>query len=260
MMAEIMGKETGYCRGKGGTMHVADGEHHNLGATGIVGGGLGLAVGVGLTIQLQQLDAVSLCFFGDGAANQGIFHESLNLASVWNLPVIFLCENNQFGEYTASKKVTAGERIAERARPFSIPTTLVDGMDVLEVYAAVLEASRRARSGEGPSMIEALTYRYKGHHVGDPGKYRQPEEVEQWIARDPIVTFKKLLVEMNELSDEQASTIHREVEQQVSAAVEFAKASPVPSPEQVYEDLYAGDGREQNERNHVRGGNPGSPA
>jgi pyruvate dehydrogenase E1 component alpha subunit len=239
MMAEILGKDTGYCRGKGGTMHIADAEHRNLGATGIVGGGIGLAVGVGLTIQIQGSRLVSLCFFGDGAANQGIFHESMNLAAIWRLPVIFLCENNQYGEYTSAEKVTAGQRVADRARAFEIPAVTIDGMDVLAVCEAVGEAAARARTGGGPTMIEALTYRYGGHHVGDPGKYRESDEINQWKQRDPIANFERRLADSGLLSETDINAIGREVEETVQAAVEFAKASPLPALDQVYEHVFA---------------------
>ncbi len=238
MMPEILGKETGYCRGKGGTMHISDLAHHNLGATGIVGGGIGLAVGVGLTIKLQGSEEVCVSFFGDGAANQGIFHESMNLASIWKLPVIFLCENNQYGEYTSTMKVTAGN-IADRAAAFCIPGTVVDGMDVLAVYDAVAQAAARTRSGQGPAVIEAKTYRYQGHRVGDPGKYRSPEEVELWKSRDAIAKFEQELKDEGILKDSEIATVRAQVEQEVLDAIEYAKSSPLPTVDQVYQDIYA---------------------
>lgn len=238
MMAEILGKETGYCKGKGGTMHIADVEHRNLGATGIVGGGIGLGTGIGLTIRLQGSDQVCVCFFGDGAANEGIFAESMNLAAIWKLPVIFLCENNHYGEYTEWTKVTAGKRIADRATAFGIPNSVVDGMDVLTVYASVTEAVAGARAGQGPVVLEVQTYRYHGHRVGDPGKYRSKEEVEYWKARDPISTFEQQLKEMGILTDGEANAIQADAERAVQDAIEYAKASPLPSLEQLYEHVY----------------------
>jgi pyruvate dehydrogenase E1 component alpha subunit len=238
MMAEILGKETGYCRGKGGTMHIADVEHRNLGATGIVGGGIGLGIGIGLTIKLRGSDELCLCFFGDGAANEGIFAESMNLASIWHLPVIFLCENNQYGEYTKSTKVTAGEHITDRATAFGIPNSVVNGMDVLAVHEAVNQAAMRARSGQGPAMLEAQTYRYEGHRVGDPGKYKTEEEIDYWKARDPILTFEQRLKGTDILTDDEVDVIQADVKQAVQDAIEYAKASPLPSLDQLHEHVY----------------------
>jgi pyruvate dehydrogenase E1 component alpha subunit len=239
MMAEMLGKVTGYCRGKGGTMHIADFEHHNVGATGIVGGGVGLATGVALALQLQDTDRVCLGFFGDGASNQGIVHESFNMAAIWRLPVVYICENNQYGEYTAGRSVTAGAHIADRARPFGIPEVCVDGMDALAVHEAVSAAVARARRGDGPSMIECETYRMYGHHAGDPGKYRTQDEVERWRQRDPIELLGAQLSEHRMLDAVARAELLAAVTAEVDAALEFARASAFPNPAELDQHVYA---------------------
>jgi pyruvate dehydrogenase E1 component alpha subunit len=239
MMAEMLGRETGYCRGKGGTMHIADMEHYNIGATGIVGGGVGLATGAALGLQLQRNDRVCLGFFGEGAANQGIVLECFNLAALWRLPVVYVCENNQYGEYTASQTVTAGDRLADRAKPFGIPSAFVDGMDVLAVHAAVADAVARARGGLGPTLIECETYRFHGHHVGDVGKYRTLEEVDRWRQRDSIERLAGHLTDRGVANDAWQVAVDREVAAALEDAVEFARSSPFPEPDQLDEDVYA---------------------
>jgi pyruvate dehydrogenase E1 component alpha subunit len=239
MMGEMLGKVTGYCRGKGGTMHIADFEHHNLGATGIVGGGVGLATGVALALQAQGTDRVCLGFFGDGASNQGIVHESFNMAAIWRLPVVYICENNQYGEYTAGRAVTAGERIADRARPFGIPAQCVDGMDVQAVYAVVSEAVKRGRRGEGPSLIECDTYRIYGHHAGDPARYRTEAEVAAWRQRDPIDQLGRHLARQGILDETEQATLLGEATAAVGAALEFARSSPFPDPVELEQHVYA---------------------
>ena len=235
MMAEFMGKETGYCRGRGGSMHMADVATGNLGANGIVAGGVPMAAGVGLSIQMQKQDKVILVFFGDGAANEGAFHESLNLASIWNLPVIYLCENNQYAMSMAVERAVNIERISQRGCAYGIPGVTVDGNDVLAVQAAVAEAVERARAGDGPTLIEALTYRYRGHSKSDRQAYRTRDEVKEWQDRDPIRRFASQLG----LNDELRETLLAEAQEIIEASVEFAKASPEPELSSIMEGVYA---------------------
>jgi pyruvate dehydrogenase E1 component alpha subunit len=240
MMAEIMGKATGYCKGKGGSMHIFDMKLGILGANGIVGGSFGIATGAALSAKMQGTDRVTACFFGDGAANQGVWLEVMNLAAIWQLPVIYVCENNQYGEYTPMNSVTAGESIAARAVPFGIPSCQVDGTDVLAVHEAASEAVARARSGDGPGMIECITYRFRGHHVGDPGlHYRNQEEIDAWMKRDCIRKFHKRLVDEGTASEETLKAIDDEVQREAEEAVEKATADPMPDPSEVLEDLHA---------------------
>ncbi len=193
--AEIAGKATGYCKGKGGTMHVADLSLGFLGAISIVGGGIPIAVGGGLSAQIRGTDQVTLCFFGDGAANNGNFGEGLNVAGIWRLPVIFICENNQYNEYTPTSRVTAGPSIASRAAGYGMPGLVVDGNDAVAMYEAVRDAAARARAGEGPTLLECVTYRARGHSTGDPARYRDPAEVEAWLAKDPIARLEQRILE-----------------------------------------------------------------
>ncbi|HID87336.1 MAG TPA: thiamine pyrophosphate-dependent dehydrogenase E1 component subunit alpha, partial [Anaerolineae bacterium] len=224
MMAEFMGKETGYCRGRGGSMHIADIEGGNLGANGVVGGGIPIAVGVGLSLKMQKRDQIVLCFFGDGAANLGPFHESLNMAAIWTLPVVYVCENNQYAMSFSVKKAFAIERISDRAAAYGMPGVTVDGNDVLAVYEAVSQAAKRARAGEGPSLIENVTYRWRGHSKSDVNRYRTREEIEAWKKKCPIKRFRTLLIEEGILSEEEADQIEREAYAAIDAAVEFAEA------------------------------------
>lgn len=239
MMAELMGKVAGYNRGKGGTMHVADLSLGMLGANGIVGAGLPIATGAGLSAWLRGVDSVAVCFFGEGATNEGVFLESMNFASVWKLPVIYLCENNRYGEYTPYQRVTAGERIGLRASALGVPETCVDGQEVEAVHEAAVIAVRRARAGEGPSFIEAQTYRYRGHNVGDPGGYRSEEEVAAWKDRDPIALFEARLLGDGGFTPDELAGIRAEVEGEVEAARQFAIASEPPSVTEVTEHVYA---------------------
>src|SRR5512136_2095596 len=206
MMAEVLGKSGGYCKGKGGSMHIADVEHGNLGATGIVGGNIPVAVGAGLAQKLMKTDRVVVCFFGDGASNTGNFHESLNMASTWDLPVIFVVENNHYGMSVPFKKVTKLPDIADRACAYGIPGEIVDGMDVLAVRGAVAKAAERARRGEGPSLIEAKTYRWFGHSHSDPRAYRTREEEAQWKRRDPVTVLKDELQTVKMLDESEFET------------------------------------------------------
>jgi len=239
MMAEFMGKETGYCRGRGGSMHIADVEGGNLGANGVVGGGIPISVGVGLSLKMQKRDQIVLCFFGDGAANNGAFHESLNMAAIWKLPVVFVCENNQYAMSFSVKKAFAIERISDRAAAYGMPGVTVDGNDVLAVYQAVSQAVKRARAGEGPSLIENVTYRWRGHSKSDANRYRTREEIEAWKQKCPIKRFRARLIEEGMLTEEEADRIEREAYAAIEAAVQFAEASPEPTLETIEEGVYA---------------------
>ncbi|MGB9880978.1 MAG: pyruvate dehydrogenase (acetyl-transferring) E1 component subunit alpha [Anaerolineae bacterium] len=239
MMAEFLGKETGYCRGRGGSMHIADVESGNLGATGVVGGGIPTAVGAALSVKLRNTGQVVLCFFGDGAANMGIFHESLNLAAIWKLPVVFVCENNQYAMSMPVSRAFPIENIADRAAAYAMPGKVVDGNDVLAVYAATAEAVDRARAGEGPSLIECKTYRWKGHSKSDQERYRTREEVAVWKKKDPIARLEGYLLQQGLLTEEQRQTIAKEAQKRIEEAVAFAEASPEPRVEEIMEGVYA---------------------
>ncbi len=242
MMAELFGRKTGLCKGKGGSMHVADVSLGILGANGIVGGGITLATGAGLASKLKNDGTVSVCFFGDGAANQGMLQESLNLSKAWNLPVVFVCENNLFHEFSPSAPVTGGT-IAKRAAPFEIPGIEVDGMDVRAVFEVAREAVERARRGEGPTLIEAKTYRFEAHDQGEFAligtTYRTEEEVARWVARDPIVQFETWLVNEGLSSRGEIEALHAQVKQEVETAVEVADSSPWPEPQEAFEHVFA---------------------
>lgn len=238
VMAEILGKKTGYCKGKGGSMHIADFNSGMLGATAVVGAGLPIAAGAGLSIKLRKTDQVVACFFGDGASNQGTFHEAINMASIWNLPVLFVCENNLYAMGTHQSRVMAIENIADRAAAYGIPGVVADGNDVLAVYEAAHEAVDRARKGKGPTLIECKTYRHKGHSRFDPATYRPKEEVEKWMKRDPIAQFKARLIEMKTLTEEETNKIEQEVAATVEDAVKFAVESPHPAPEEALENVF----------------------
>lgn len=239
MMSELLGKETGYCRGKGGSMHIADVKAGNLGANGVVGGGIPIACGAGITVKLKGMKRVVLCFFGDGAVNQGVFHESLNLASVWKLPVIFICENNQYAMSTATRIAFNIKDLSLRASSYGIPGTRVDGNDVLAVYQEVKRAVPRARSGKGPSFIVCETYRWKGHSRSDAERYRTREEVAEWKRKCPIERFKQYLLSKDLLTGAQIDKIEEEVRSSIEQAVDFANKSPFPSLETLEEDVYA---------------------
>ncbi|MDW8064846.1 MAG: pyruvate dehydrogenase (acetyl-transferring) E1 component subunit alpha [Anaerolineae bacterium] len=241
MLAELLGKETGVCRGRGGSMHLADLERGNLGANGIVAGGIPIAVGAGLSIRLQGQDRVVLCFFGDGAANHGNFHEGLNMAAIWRLPVVFLCENNQYAMSMPIHKAMAVPRVADRAAAYGIPGEAVDGMDVRAVYRAVRGAVERARRGEGPTLIEAITYRYKGHSKSDRQVYRAKEEVQAWMARDPIVRFRDELIAQGWLSETEAAALEARARQAIEEALRAAEGDPEPAVTQLTEGVYAED-------------------
>jgi len=239
MMAEVFGKRTGYCKGKGGSMHIADFGVGMLGATGIVASFAALAAGVGLAIRLRRSDQVVACFFGEGGANQGILHEALNLAAIWSLPVIFVCENNLYAMGTRVSRAVRIENIADRAPGYGMPGRIVDGNDVEAVYAATVEAAERARRGEGPTFIECKTYRKMGHSRFDPGTYRPREEVEEWLRRDPIERLKGKLLKESVVTEAEFEALDKDVQARVEAAIAFATQAPLPAPEEALEDVYA---------------------
>jgi TPP-dependent pyruvate/acetoin dehydrogenase alpha subunit len=239
MMAELYGKATGLCKGKGGSMHIADVSKGMLGANGIVGGGFPLACGSALTAKIKQTGAVTVCFFGDGANNEGPFHESINLASIWKLPVIFVAENNGYGEATPFHYASSCTNIADRAQAYNIPGIIVDGKDMMAVYSAAKEAVERARRGEGPTLIECKTYRNYGHFEGDAQKYKVEADKHSHLNdQDAITKFTKYLLEQNLLSEDELTEIDNQVEEAVSKAVVFAEQSPYPSEEELYSDVY----------------------
>jgi len=241
MMPELYGKETGYCKGKGGSMHIADVSIGVLGANGEVAGGLPIAVGAGMAIKMQKKDSVVISFFGDGASNRGAFHEALNWASVYRLPVIFLNENNQFASTERVTETTSVQNIADRAVGYNIPGVIVDGNDVMAVYEVVKEAVDRARSGSGPTLIEAKTYRIKGHFVGDPVLYRNESEVNEKWQFEPISRFESTLFEMGIITDAEKESIWKQAEQEIKNAVNFAEKSKYPEPESALQDLFESD-------------------
>ena len=241
MLAELCGKATGYCRGRGGSMHIADVKVGNLGATGIVGGNIPVATGAGLACKMRKTDSVVLCFFGDGASNNGTFHESLNMAGLWRLPVIYICENNKYGMSVSVERACSVKDIAIRASSYNMPGKIVDGMHVLEVKDAVGEAVARARRGEGPTLVECKSYRYRGHSRSDPKKYRTKEEEKYWHGRDPIKLLSEYMMEKGGFAKEGIDAVQAEVNQEMAEAEDFAvNKSPYPKPEELYEDVYAG--------------------
>ncbi len=241
MMAELYGKATGQCKGKGGSMHIADFSIGVFGANGVVGGGLPIATGAGLSIKMRQAKEVAVCFFGDGASNTGAFHESLNFASIYTLPVIFLNENNQFASTAKTSEVTSVDNIADRAAGYNIPGVVIDGQDPIAVYEAAKEAIGRARQGEGPTLIEAKTYRVKGHYVGDPETYKDKDTLNKFMSGDPIVQFEKKLLEERILDENKIRNIWEEAKKEVYEAVKYAQESPLPKPEDALSDLFADD-------------------
>jgi len=242
LMAELMGKESGICKGRGGSMHLADSSVGIISESAIVGGGIPLATGVGLSAKVRRTQQVCLCFFGDGAVNQGTFHESLNMGSLWQLPVIYFCENNGYAIVTSLASSHGQPSIVARAQAYGMPGVAVDGQDVTAVYDATSEATARARRGAGPTLIEAKTYRYDEHNVGllVPGKpYRSPAEVEEYrTRRDPIVLFRQYLM-ADGFTEAQLSAVESEVAAAVSEAIRFAHESPLPSPEKLFEYMYS---------------------
>jgi pyruvate dehydrogenase E1 component alpha subunit len=237
MMAEIFGKKTGYCKGKGGSMHITDKNIGMLGANAVVGGAIPIAVGAGLSCKLKYPERVTVCFFGDGASNQGTFHEGINMASVWDLPVVFVCENNLYAMGTRQSMVMNIEDISQRAAGYGIPGVTVDGNDVMAVYEEAQKAVARARNGEGPTLLECKTYRHKGHSRFDPAKYRPQEEVAEWMARDPVESFREKLLDKG-IPEEFLHKIESTVEAEIEEAVEFAQESPLPEPEDALKDVW----------------------
>jgi pyruvate dehydrogenase E1 component alpha subunit len=241
-MAEILGKKTGYCKGKGGSMHIADFKIGMLGATAVVGAGLPIAVGAGLSANLRKKGQVVACFFGDGASNQGTFHESLNLAALWKLPLIFVCENNLYAMGTSQSRAMAIENIADRASGYGMPGVIADGNNVLDVYDVAAKAVRSARNGEGPTLLECKTYRRRGHSRVDSAKYRPKEEVDGWLARDPIHALHQRLLETGSFTREGLQQIEGEVKAEIEKAVRFAMHSEFPPVQDALTDVYAQKG------------------
>lgn len=239
MMAEIFGKSTGYCKGKGGSMHIADFNLGILGANGIVGGGGPLATGAALAAKYKKTNDVTICFFGDGASNQGTTQESLNMASAWKLPVIFVNENNGYGISCPQCKSMAVTDIADRAAAYDMPGVVVDGNDVLAVHEAVGEAVKRARRGEGPTLVECKTYRWRGHFEGDACTYRCTEELNEWLAKDPIPRFEEKLIESGLATAEELEAVKTAVKKELDTALEFAQSSPLPELSALLNDVYA---------------------
>lgn len=240
MMAELLGKETGYCKGKGGSMHIADLDVGNLGANGIVAAGLPIATGAALASKMKNLGYVVVSFFGDGATNEGAFHEALNLASIWKLPVIFFCENNLYGMSGSIKEMVNIKHLSERAKAYGIPGVTIDGNDVIKVAETTAEAVERARRGEGPTLIEAETYRWRGHSRSDARKYRTREEEKYWRnEKDPIRLFKNRLLEEKILTEETYAEMEKKVQEEIEEAVTFAEKSKEPGLDSLTEDIYA---------------------
>lgn len=238
MFAEFFGKEEGYCRGRGGSMHIADVATGNLGANGIVGGGIPIAVGAALAIKKQKRDDVTICFFGDGATNEGAFHEALNMAAIWKLPVIFVCENNKYGMSVSTERSMSVANVADRAAAYAMPGVTVDGNSVADVAEAVMAAIERARKGGGPSLVECKTYRIRGHSKSDRNRYRTKEEIEEWKEKDPIPRFESELIANGLLSNAEAEEIRASVEAEIAAGIEFARNGTNPDPDEVTRDVY----------------------
>ena len=242
MAAELLGQASGYCHGKGGSMHIADVGKGMLGANGIVGGGAPAAVGAALSLKLQRRDSVAVCFFGDGALNQGVLHESMNLAAIWSLPVVFVCENNRYAITTPQGYASAGPGVAARGAAYGIPSRMVDGMDVLAVDAAVAEAVARARRGDGPSFLGMETYRFRGHTEGEEGlgwNYRSAEEIEAWKTRDPIQSLERRMLDEGLIAAARIDELRAEVRAEIDVAVAWAKDCPEPELSEVWDDVYA---------------------
>jgi TPP-dependent pyruvate/acetoin dehydrogenase alpha subunit len=238
MFAELYGRTTGYCKGKGGSMHIADFGQGIIGANGIVSGGLPIALGAALSIKLRGTDQVTVCFFGDGATAEGAFHEAMNLSSLWQVPMIFVCQNNLYGLSQPWEKTAYACELPRRASTYNIPAECVDGMDVIAVYRAVKKAVDRARAGGGPSFIEAKTYRFLGHYVGDPALYMPQEERDAWRKRDAIIKLGRQLRAWEYITDEEDEQMDADVETELAEGVEFARSSPIPAPEEALTDLY----------------------
>lgn len=241
MMAELLGRSTGYCKGKGGSMHIADFDLGILGANGIVGGGIALATGAAYTADMLGQDRVTICFFGDGASNQGILSEAANMAVLWKLPIVYLCEENQYAEFSPTRPFIAVDRLELKAQAWGMPAMTVDGNDVLAVYEAACTAVARARAGEGPTFLVAQTYRIEGHTVGDPLSYRPKGETAAWKApeRDPISRYARVLASDLGFSEPEIDALRQRARADLDDAIEYAKASPEPELSSLYEDIYA---------------------
>ena len=248
MMAELFGRETGYCKGKGGSMHIADRDKGILGANGIVGAGHCIACGAGLSAKIRGTDQVCVCFFGDGSTNQGTFHESLNMASIWKLPIIFVCENNHYGISMSQDRHQAIKDVADRGAAYNIPGISVDGNDPMAVYEAAEEAVARARAGKGPTLLECKTYRQHGHFEGDPAIYKPKEEQAAWLEKDPMPRFANFLVENGVMTREEVDAVDAQVAKEIEDAIAFADAQPLPDVETAVLDVYSDIVEEVRER------------
>jgi len=245
MMAELFGRKTGYCKGKGGSMHIADFAVGMLGANGVVGGGYNIAVGAGMSAMIKKTDDVAVCFFGDGASNRGTFHEGINLAALWKLPVIFVNENNQWASTTPTAAALSAAKISDRAKGYGIEGYTVDGNNVIEVYNAAAALVEEARKGKGPAILECMTYRIKGHYVGDPEKYRTKEEVQKhFTENDPIARFAQYLKDKKLIDDAEIAAMNDEAAKEIAAAEKYAEESPFPEPEDALDDLFSFSPRE----------------
>jgi TPP-dependent pyruvate/acetoin dehydrogenase alpha subunit len=238
-MAEIYGRKDGFCKGKAGSMHIAARQVGVAGSNGIVGGGLPIAVGTAFAATYQEKDRVTVCFFGDGAANEGTFHESLNLAALWNLPIVFCCENNGWAQFTPQKVYMRLENISKRAESYGMVGVTVDGDDVVKVREEAEKAVVRARKGEGPTLLECKTHRWFGHYVGDPQKYRPPEEVDEAREFDPINKFEKFLLKAKHIDRDYLVTLEAKIKSEIEEAIAFAESSPVAGPDELFTDVYA---------------------
>ena len=239
VIAELLGKSTGISKGKGGSMHMADIEKNFWGGHAIVGAHIPIAAGLALGDQYSESDGVTICMFGDGATNIGFFHEGVNLSKVWSLPVLWVCENNQYGMGTTIERASAVSEIRQKAEGYGIPNERVDGMDIMAVRAAALKAMEFIRSGKGPYFLEILTNRYRGHSMGDPERYRETEEIKKWQENDPIGIYRKYLTKEKLAKEKELDEIDDQVVEEVQAAVQFAEASPEPAPEELFNDVYA---------------------
>lgn len=239
VMAELYGKSTGLCGGKGGSMHLFDADRRFLGGTAIVGGGLPIAAGIGYSIKYRKTDDVCLCFFGDGAVNEGSFHETMNLASLWDLPIIFICENNLYGMGTAVERASAVPHLYQRAQCYAMDVRTVDGMDVMAVCKIAEDIVQTVRKTKKPAFVEAVTYRYRGHSMSDPGQYRSKDEIEEWKKRDPLVNFANTLLGEGIIDQISLEKISASVNRQIQDALDFAESSPIPAPNTLYTNIYA---------------------
>ena len=242
MFAEFLGKETGYCHGLGGSMHIADFSLGNLGANGVVGAGIPIATGAALVLKMKKRKDIMLTFFGDGAANEGIFYESLNMAAIWKLPQVFICKNNMYAMSSPVSKFVATKNISDRATAFGIPGITVDGMDVIAIYEVVKKAAKRAREGKGPTLIEPKTYRYRGHSKSDRNLYRTKEEIEEWKKKDPITKFMKRLKGFGEINDEEIEKIKKDITKEIEDGINFALNSSDLSADALLKYVYAEEG------------------